>query len=80
VIKRQTMKEFEGEYMIFSRPLPWGGMGVAMQLLEADSQRADRKRFMQAGGAFLQFNNDGKIYRMRLVLSEKEEIVDLGVG
>jgi hypothetical protein len=80
VIKRQTMKEFEGEYMIFSRPLPWGGMGVAMQLLEADSQRTDRKRFMQAGGAFLQFNNDGKIYRLRLVLSEKEEIVDLGVG
>jgi len=80
VIKRQTMKEFEGEYMIFSRPLPWGGMGVAMQLLEADSQRMDRKRFMQAGGAFLQYNNDGKIYRMRLVLSEREEILDLGGG
>jgi len=80
VIKRQTMKEFEGEYMIFSRPLPWGGLGVAVQLLEADSQREDRKRFMQVGGAFLQFSPEGKIYRLRLVLSEKEEIVDLGGG
>jgi hypothetical protein len=78
VIKRQTMKEFEGEYMVFSRPLPWGGLAVAVQLLEADSRRMDRKRFMQVGGVFLQFNKDAKIYRMRLVLSEKEEIVDLG--
>ena len=64
--------------MVFSRPLPWGGLAVAIQLIEADSQRSDRKRFMQVGGAFLQFNPEGKIYRMRLVLSEKEEIVDLG--
>jgi hypothetical protein len=78
VIKRQTMKEFEGEYMVFSRSLPWGGLAVAAQLIEADSQRMDRKRFMQIGGVFLQFNKDAKIYRMRLVLSEKEEIVDLG--
>ena len=80
IIKRQTMKEFEGEYMIFSRPLPWGGLGVAAQLIEADSQRVDRKRFMQVGGVFLQFDKDGKIYRMRLVLSEKDEIIDLGGG
>jgi hypothetical protein len=77
-LKRQTMKEFEGEDMIYSRPLPWGGVGVAFQVLESDSQRVDRKRFMQIGGVFLQFNNDGKIYRMRLVLAEKDEIVDLG--
>lgn len=77
-IKRQTMKEFEGEWMIFSRPLPWGGLGVGFQVIEADSQRVDRKRFMQAGGVFLQFNSEGKIYRMRLVLSEREEIIDLG--
>ena len=80
VIKRQTMKEFEGEYMIFSRQLPWGGLGVSAQLIEADSQRADRKRFMQVGGVFLQFDKDGKVYRMRLVLSEKDEIIDLGGG
>jgi hypothetical protein len=80
VIKRQTWKEYEGEWMIFSRKLPWGGLGVAVQLLEADSQRADRKRYMTAGGAFMQFNSDGKIYRMRLNLGEKNEILDLGGG
>jgi hypothetical protein len=80
VIKRQTMKEFEGEYMIFSRQLPWGGLGVSAQLIEANSQRVDRKRFMQVGGVFLQFDKDGKVYRMRLVLSEKDEIIDLGGG
>jgi hypothetical protein len=80
VIKRQTMKEFEGEYMIFSRQLPWGGLGVAAQLIEADSERVDRKRSMQVGGVFLQYNKEGKIYRMRLVLSEKDEIIDLGGG
>jgi hypothetical protein len=79
-LKRQTMKEFEGENMIYSRPLPWGGVGVAFQVIEADSQRVDRKRFMQVGGVFLQFNNDGKIYRLRLVLAEKDEIIDLGGG
>jgi len=78
VIKRQTWKEFEGEWMIFSRKLPWGGLAVAAQLLEADSQRTDRKRYMQVGGVFLQFNNDAKIYRQRLSLGEKDEIVDLG--
>ena len=66
--------------MIYSRPLPWGGVGVAFQVIEADSQRVDRKRFMQVGGVFLQFNNDGKIYRLRLVLAEKDEIIDLGGG
>ena len=77
-IKRQTVKEFEGEYMIFSKQLPWGGLGVAFQVIESDSQRVDRKRFMQNGGVFLQFNPDGKINRMRLVLAEKDEVVEGG--
>ena len=32
------------------------------------------------GGAFMQFNPVGKIYRMRLTLGEKDEIIDLGAG
>ena len=78
VIKRQTMKEFEGEYMVFSKPLPWGGIGLGFEFREADSQRVDRKRYMQVGGVFMQLTPDGKIYRLRLVQSEKEEIADLG--
>jgi hypothetical protein len=33
---------------------------------------------MQVGGVFMQLTPDGKIYRLRLVQSEKEEIADLG--
>src|SRR5438309_867321 len=36
-IKRQTMKEFEGEYMVFSKKLPWGGLRVTFQEIESDS-------------------------------------------
>jgi hypothetical protein len=79
-IKRQTYKETEGEWMIFSRPLPWGGIGVSSQLFGAYSQRTDRKRFMQVGGVFAQHHEDGKIYRLRFILAEKDEITDMNAS
>ncbi len=77
VIKRQTEKEFEGEYMIFSRPLPWGGIGVAIQVIAAATDRFDRRRYMEPGAVFLQFNEAGKIWRLRLIQAEKDEVVAL---
>jgi hypothetical protein len=74
MIKRQTMKQFEGEWMVYSKPLPWGGLGVSFQVLKNFYQREDRRHYMEVGGVFLQFHEDGKIYRLRLVLGEKEEI------
>jgi len=79
-IKRQTYKQTEGEWMIFSRPLPWGGLAVSSQLFGAYSQRTDRKRFMQVGGVFAQHHEDGKIYRLRFILSEKDEITDMNAS
>ena len=78
IIKRQTEKQFEGELMVYSKPLPWGGTGVAFQIIAGYSLREDRRRFMEPGAVFLQFGADGKIKRLRLLHSEKAEIVDLG--
>jgi hypothetical protein len=79
-IKRQTYKEFEGEWMVFSKPLPWGGLGVSSQIFGSYAQRTDRKRFMQVGGVFAQHHEDGKIYRLRFILAEKDEITDLNAS
>ena len=79
-IKRQTYKEYEGEWMVFSKPLPWGGLGVSSQIFGSYAQRTDRKRFMQVGGVFAQHHEDGKIYRLRFILAEKDEITDLNAS
>ena len=77
VIKRQSEKEFEGELMVYSKPLPWGGLGISFQIIAAYSLREDRRRFMEPGAVFLQFREDGKIQRFRLLLAEKDEVVDI---
>jgi hypothetical protein len=77
IIKRQTEKEFEGELMVYSKPLPWGGLGISFQVIAAYSLRTDRRRFMEPGAVFLQFREDGKIQRLRLLLAEKDEVVDI---
>jgi hypothetical protein len=77
IVKRQTQKEFEGEMMVYSKPLPWGGLGVSFQIIAAYSLRSDRRRFMEPGALFLQFREDGKIERFRLLQAEKNEVVDL---
>ena len=76
IVKRQTEKEFEGELMVYSKPLPWGGLGVSFQIIAAYSLRKDRRRFMEPGAVFLQFREDGKIQRLRLLLAEKDEVID----
>lgn len=77
VIKRQTEKEFEGELMVYSKPLPWGGLGISFQTIAAYSLRKDRRRFMEPGAVFLQFREDGKIQRIRLLLAERDEVLDI---
>jgi len=80
IIKRQTEKDFEGELMVYSKPLPWGGVGISFQVIAAYSQRKDRRRFMEPGAVFLQYREDGKIQRMRVLLSEKDEVIDIYGG
>jgi hypothetical protein len=73
----QTRKEFNGEQLLFTTPLPWGGVGVSFQIIGAWSMREDRlnKRFMAPGAVFLQFGDDGKIQRLRLYLTEITRVV-----
>ena len=72
---RQTGGEFQGAYLVYSTPLPWGGLGISFQIIAAYSLREDRRRFMAPGSVFLQFGADGKIQRLRLYLTEIAEVV-----
>jgi hypothetical protein len=75
-IQRQTERESDGEMMIHSKPLPWGGLSISFQVHAAYSLRTDRKRYLELGAVFVQFGEDGKIQRLRLLLSEKAEVLD----
>ena len=80
IVKRQTEKEFEGELMVYSKPLPWGGLGISFQLIAGYSMRTDRRRFMEPGALFIQYREDGKIQRFRLLQTEKDEVIDIYGG
>lgn len=72
--KRQTEGAFEGEPLVYSTPLPWGGLGVAYPIRAIYSLRENRRRFTGPGAVFLQFGEDGKIKRLRLFVAELAEI------
>ena len=77
VQKRQTQKQFEGEKLVYTTPLPWGGLGISFEIIGAWSRRADRRKFTGPGTVFLQVSPDGKIQRLRLYLSEISEVTAL---
>lgn len=70
VHQRQTEGEFEGEPLVYSTPLPWGGMGIAYQIRAMYSIRDSRERFWGPGAVFLQYGEDGLIQRIRLLVAE----------
>jgi hypothetical protein len=75
-IQRQTQDKADGEIMVHSKPLPWGGVSIAFQTHAAYSLREDRRRFLELGALFIEYGDDGKIHRLRLFLEEKDEVVD----
>src|SRR5712691_800273 len=75
--RRQTKKQFEGTKLIYSTPLPWGGVGISFEIIAAWSRREDRRKFTGPGSVFLQYNADGKIDRLRLYVSEISEVTAL---
>ena len=77
VQKRQTQKQFEGEKLVYTTPLPWGGLGISYEIIGAWSRRADRRKFTGPGTVFMQVNPDGKIQRFRLYLAEISEVTAL---
>ena len=74
LLVRQTEKTVEGEHMVYSKPLPWGGLGIAFPVIAPYSMRENRERFMEVGAVFLQYGEDEKIHRFRLYLSEKSPV------
>ena len=68
---RQTEKTVEGEYMVYSRPLPWGGVGVAFSVLAPVIMRADRSKFLELQTVFVQYGPDQKIRRLQIYQSNK---------
>jgi hypothetical protein len=68
---RQTEKTVEGEYMVYSRPLPWGGVGIAFSVLAPYAMRVDRSKFLELETVFLQFGPDQKIHRFQMYQSQK---------
>jgi hypothetical protein len=75
LLKRQTEKQFEGELMVYTKTLPWGGLGVSFPIIAAYSMREDRRRFMEVGVVFIQYDPDGKIQRFRLIQAEKDQVL-----
>ena len=77
IIPRQTAKEFEGIEIVYSKQLPWGGLGVSFPIIAVYSLRENRHRFMAPGMVVLQVGEDKKIHRLRLYLTELAEVVPL---
>jgi len=75
-LKRQTAGEVEGERMVYSKQLPWGGLGVSFPIYLDYRARADRRRFWEVGAVFLEYGENGKIQRFRIFQTEKEEVVE----
>jgi len=72
--KKQTKKQFEGQKLVYSMPLPWGGLGMSFEIIAAYSRRQDRRKFTGPGAVFLQYTADGKIERLRLYVTEISEV------
>jgi hypothetical protein len=77
VQRRQTQKQFEGEKLVYTTPLPWGGLGISFEIIGAWSRRVDRRKFTGPGSVFMQVNPDGKIQRFRLYVAEISEVTPL---
>jgi hypothetical protein len=72
--KRQTTKQIEGARLVYTTPLPWGGLGISFEIIAAYSRREDRRKFTAPGAVFLQYGADGKIERLRLYQAETAEV------
>ena len=79
--KRQTegpTGEFEGWRLAYTTPLPWGGTGLVFPIISVYSLREDRtRRYTGPGAVFLQYGQDGKIRRMRILEAEMTQVVPL---
>ena len=74
LLARQTEKTVEGEFMVYSKPLPWGGVGIAFPVLAPYSTRVNREKFLEVETVFLQYGPDQKIHRFQMFISDKAPV------
>jgi hypothetical protein len=74
LLVRQTEKTVEGEFLVYSKPLPWGGTGIAFPMIVPYAMRVNRAKFLEMGTVFLQYGPDQKIHRFQLYMSEKSPV------
>jgi hypothetical protein len=74
LLARQTEKTVEGEFMVYSKPLPWGGVGIAFPVLAPYSTRVNREKFLEVETVFLQYGPDQKIHRFQMYVSDKAPV------
>jgi hypothetical protein len=74
LLSRQTEKTVEGEFMVYSKPLPWGGVGIAFPVLAPYSTRVNREKFLEVETVFLQYGPDQKIHRFQMYISDKAPV------
>lgn len=70
-IQNQTLKEKTTDVIMTSTP-PWGGLAAAVEFTAFYGERDSRRRFMGPGVALFQFNEEGKIRRLRIFLPKEE--------
>jgi hypothetical protein len=74
-LQDQTAAEKTADLIMTTTP-PWGGLAASVEFTAFYGERESRKRFFGPGIAVFQFNDSGKIRRLRIYLP-KEEIEEV---
>ena len=70
-LQDQTAKEQTADVIMAASP-PWGGLAASVEFTAFYGERESRRRFFGPGIAVFQFNEDGKIRRLRIYLPKDE--------
>lgn len=70
-LQDQTAKEQTADVIMTATP-PWGGLAASVEFTAFYGDRQTRRRFFGPGIAVFQFNEDGKIRRLRIYLPKDE--------
>src|SRR5262245_2856285 len=69
-LQNQTLKEFTADVIMTSVP-PWGGLAAAVEFTAFYTERESRRRFFGPGVALFQFNEEGKVRRLRFLVPKE---------
>lgn len=70
-LQDQTAQEKTADVIMAATP-PWGGLAASVEFTAFYAERESRRRFFGPGIAVFQFNENGKIRRLRLYLPKEE--------